>query len=169
MLIDVNKITEEGLSLNNHLEMDNEYLIEEGGYFFDNLHYDVFLVPSGDHIKVKGTIKTMVSLRCVRCLENFEMEVDSNFDVILFPVNLVEVNSLHLSDEDMEYVFFEDEKIDLDKILIEQINFFIPYNPLCNENCKGLCPICGVDLNREECKCDNSFKELNLLLDKLKR
>jgi uncharacterized protein len=169
MLVDVNKISEQGLSLNNHLDLDNKYLIDEGGVFLDSLHYDVSLLKSGDHIKVKGTINTAVSLRCVRCLENFEMQVDSNFDIILFPMNLIEVNNLHLEDEDMEYIFFEGDKIDIDKILIEQVNFFIPYNPLCKENCKGLCPVCGVNLNREECKCDNSFKELSLLLDKIKR
>lgn len=169
MLVNASKVTEEGLSIKNQLDLDSKYLIEEGGYFLDSLHFDVYLVRSGDHIKVRGTIHTMVSLRCVRCLDNFEMDVDSRFDVILFPTNLVEVNNLHLEDEDMEYIFFDGEKIDIEKILFEQVNFFIPPNPLCTNGCRGLCPVCGVNLNHEECKCDNSFKELSLLLDKIKR
>ena len=169
MLVDVNGLNENGLTLKDHMDLDNKYLIEDGGDFLDSLYFNVTLVRSGDRIKVKGTLHTAVSLRCVRCLENYEMQVNSSFDVILFPAGLIDVNNLHLDDEDMEYIFYEGDQIDMDKILFEQVNFFIPPNPLCRDDCRGLCPVCGVNLNREECKCDNSFKELSLLLDKIKR
>jgi len=52
---------------------------------------------------------------------------------------------------------------------MEQVNLFIPFSPNCNRDCKGICPVCGMNLNYEKCKCENSFGELNLLFDKIKR
>ncbi len=169
MLIDIKKITSEGLSLSDHIELEENLLIEDGGYFIEDLHYNAFFVRHGDQIIVKGKIKTSLSLRCVRCLENFELKVNSRFDIILFPANLIHISSLHLNDDDMEYIFYEGNKIDIEKILMEQVNFFVPFNPLCHSACKGICPVCGVDLNHESCKCENSFNEMSLLIDKVKR
>ena len=169
MFIDIKKITAEGLALSNRIELDEHLLIEDGARFSEDLQYDIFMVRKEDQVKVKGKIRTSISLRCVRCLENFEQKVNSRFDVVLFPASLIHVSNPHLNDDEMEYIFYEGNKIDVDKILIEQVNYFIPFNPLCQEACKGLCPVCGVDLNYESCKCDNSFNEMSLLIDKIKR
>lgn len=169
MFIEIKKITGEGLALSDRIDLDQHLLIEDGSHFTEDLQYDVFLTRKNDQIKVKGKIKTSISLRCVRCLENFEQKVNSRFDVVLFPASLIHINNPHLSDDDMEYIFYDGNKIDVEKILIEQVNYFIPFNPLCQEACKGICPVCGVDLNYESCKCDNSLNEMSILIDKIKR
>jgi uncharacterized protein len=54
---------------------------------------------------------------------------------------------------EMESSFFEGSEIHLSEIACEQVFLEIPYQPLCNEECKGLCPVCGKDLNVSSCEC----------------
>ncbi len=169
MFIDTNKISEKGLIVSDRVNLDENLLIEENGFFLDDLKYHILFKRDGDRIKAKGNIKTLISLRCVKCLDNYDLKVDSNFDIILFPINLVEHENDSISSDEMEYIFYEDNRIDLIKILIEQINLFIPYNPICKPDCKGICPNCGVNLNHGKCKCENSSKELNFVFNKIKK
>ena len=169
MLIDVNKIKKEGLILQSSVEVDENLLVEDGGYFINNLEYTIHLMRDREQrINAKGEIRTLISLECVRCTESFEQKVDSKFDLILFPLGLMQLTNAVLNDQDMEYIFYEGDKIDLVKILMEQVNLFLPYNPVCDSSCAGICPICGVNLNRESCKCDQSFTDMGIQLDKLK-
>lgn len=169
MFIDTNNIGEKGLSIADSIALDENLLVEEGSFFLEELDYDVHFARSDNQISAKGYIKTTISLPCVRCLEEFEFKVDSHFDVVLFPSNLVTSNNISLNDEEMEYIFYEDQKINLVKFLVEQVNLFIPYSPLCTPDCKGICANCGTNLNYGQCKCENSVNELNILFNKLKR
>lgn len=169
MFIDINKIGTKGLLLQDSAQLDNNLLIEADSFFLDTLDFTILFTREREKIRARGEIKTTISLRCVYCLENFEMDVNSKFDIILFPAGLMDPNHSALSPEEMEYIFFDGEEIDLAKILTEQVNLFIPYNPSCSPNCKGICPTCGTNLNQENCRCENLFTEMNLLFDKIKR
>ena len=169
MIIDVKRIDETGFKLNDSVELDESLLIEDGGFFLDNVDYNLFFQRDGKKIKVKGKIKSAVSLKCIRCLEYYELKINSKFDIILFPSDLMEITGTALNTDEMEYIFYEGEQIDLDKVLIEQVNLFIPYNPICENNCKGICPNCGMNLNKYECKCDNTADEINIIFNKIKR
>lgn len=169
MFIDSKKITEKGFKLRDSAELDENLLIEDGGFFLEDVSYNLFLIKEANKIKVKGTIKTSVSLKCIRCLEYFELKVNSKFDLILFPAKLIDVTNGSLNPDEMEYIFYEGDRIDLEKILIEQINLFVPYSPVCESKCKGICPNCGLNLNKLDCKCEDSFDDINFLFNKLKR
>ncbi len=169
MFIDTNNIGEKGLSIADSIALDENLLVEEGSFFLEDLGYDIRFMRDANQINVKGKIKTSISLVCVRCLEEFEFKVNSNFDVVLFPSNLVTSNNISLNDDEMEYIFYEDQKINLIKFLVEQVNLFVPLNPLCTPKCKGICPNCGINLNYGQCKCENSVNELSILFNKLKR
>ena len=58
------------------------------------------------------------------------------------------------SDDDVDFAPFEGDEIDLGELFREQILLAIPMTPLCREECKGLCPVCGADLNAGECSCE---------------
>jgi uncharacterized protein len=169
MYIEVEEIGSKGLVLNDRVALDENQLIEEESFFVEEIDYVIHLSREGKQIKAKGNINTMVSLPCVKCLEPFDLKIDSDFDIILFPVELIEITNSSLNPEDMEYIFFDGDRIDLAKILMEQVNLFIPYKPLCSPNCKGLCPYCGINLNYESCLCEDSPNEVNFLFDKIKR
>jgi uncharacterized protein len=169
MYIDINEIGVKGLLLEDRIELEDHLLIEEESFFLDGVDFSVYFTREKGKIRVRGQIRTVLSLRCVNCVENYELKVNSKFDIILFPVYLVKSTDTTLTTDEMEYIFFDGEEIDLEKILMEQVNLFIPFNPTCTPDCKGICPNCGANLNYEECQCEHPLTEMSLLFNKLKR
>jgi uncharacterized protein len=70
---------------------------------------------------------------------------------------------VELADEDMNIASYLDV-IDLTQVVDEQVALALPMKILCNEECKGLCPRCGIDLNRGECKCRVETSDDRLLV-----
>ena len=109
--------------------------------------------PTG--IEVKGRIETAVSLQCARCLKEFVLAIVSEFaESFALMQHAPRSEDKELLQEDMDVSFLPDEGIELRDIVEEQIWMNIPMKPLCSEGCKGLCIICGADLNGGECGCD---------------
>lgn len=169
MIINVNKISDKGYALNDTIEIDHSQLLEDGSYFLENVEFQVFFKRQDRRIQAQGRIRTSISLVCVRCLEPFDLKIHSRFDVILFPKDMVEQRSTALGDEELEYIFYENDQIDLEKILVEQVNLFVPFKPVCRTECRGICPGCGANLNRGACPCDQAKNEIQFLFEKVKR
>ena len=103
---------------------------------------------------VKGRIETTLRLRCVRCLNEFFYPLTSTYELTLHPSKGTSLGEeIELDESEMESSFFEEGEIRLSEIACEQIFLEIPYQPLCHEECKGLCPGCGKDLNLFSCEC----------------
>ena len=93
-------------------------------------------------------------LRCDRCLEAFEQELEARFHIYLvvrLPVHNEE--DLELLDEDLDVDFIEGETIDLDDVIREHIYLSVPMKCICRADCRGLCPQCGANLNVASCLC----------------
>lgn len=93
---------------------------------------------------------------CAACLKNFDLEVPVAFSQTLKPRPRSDdalPDELELSKEDLEECYYEGDVIDLTEILREQIILALPMYPRCSPDCKGLCPVCGLDLNQETCDC----------------
>jgi uncharacterized protein len=127
--------------------------------------------------EVQGTFRTKVRLPCSRCLKNFESLLTSDFELtytkeIPGVTDVFDVEEIELRAEEIGMIYFEGEEINLEQGIQEQIVMAFPLQPLCDNNCKGLCPVCGSDLNRGDCGCKresapNKFAVLkNLKLDK---
>lgn len=169
MHIEADKIDLKGLVLDDKVVPDETLLIEEEGTFLEDIRYNIHLSRENEKIRAKGHIHTSISIPCVRCLEPIILKIDSPIDIILLPAQLIESTSESLEQDDLEYIFFEGNSIDVTKILMEQINLLIPVKPLCSPSCKGLCPQCGVNLNHEQCQCKRSASDISFLFDKIKR
>lgn len=169
MIIHVNKISDRGYSLNDTIDIDNAQLLEEGSFFLEEVDFQVHLKRQDRRIQAQGSMQTAISLVCVRCLEQFELKINSRFDIILFPKEMIESRSTALDEEELEYIFFENDQIDLEKILVEQVNLFVPFKPVCKSDCKGICPGCGANLNHGACPCDQAKNEIKFLFEKVKR
>ena len=70
------------------------------------------------------------------------------------PVRHILVTELSEEDDSDEYIVAEDRKLDLNALVSEDAYLAIPYRMLCKEDCKGLCPVCGADLNEGPCNCE---------------
>lgn len=169
MIVNVNKISDKGYALDDTLDIDNALLLEEGSSFLEHVEFQLFFKRQDRRIQAQGRIKTVIALDCVRCLEPFHLKINSRFDIILFPKEMIDGRSTALEDEDLEYIFYENDQIDVEKILVEQVNLFIPFQPVCKPECKGICPSCGANLNRGACPCDPAKSEIKFLFEKVKR
>lgn len=98
-------------------------------------------------------IKTSLELICSRCLEPYVYPID--IDIKEKYTN----NRTILNDE---VIFVEDDAIDIIELAKNAIISSLPIKKLCKEDCKGLCPKCGANLNRETCTCNNADVDIRL-------
>ena len=118
------------------------------------LRADVSISRSGSRFILNGNISGGIQVRCGRCLEPYHWELDSAFRVLLTatPADPAQ-NEVELLEDDMAVDYITGDELDLAHILRGQIYLSIPMKPLCREDCLGLCPGCGVNLNHEKCGC----------------
>jgi uncharacterized protein len=114
----------------------------------------VHLSKHARDILVRGKLSGHLDLVCSRCLESFAAPVEIAFDLLLVPgPAAARSQEEELSRDDLDLDYYSGEEVDLESLLKEQIVLMIPLKPLCEENCQGLCPRCGANLNRETCNC----------------
>lgn len=114
-----------------------------------------------DHIRVNGRVETTLLLNCARCLNEFGMGVDSPFTIFYMrAAGLPLDEDVELAEEDMISATYEGDEIDFTTEIAEQILLSIPFKPLCKEDCRGLCPSCGADLNITQCACSQNHVNL---------
>jgi uncharacterized protein len=133
------------------------------------LQSEVQIHKVGRSVLIKGSVQTHLRLQCVRCLKEFSYPLSSIFELTLYPLKgTAFAEETELGEKEIESSFFQEGEINLSEIACEQIFLEIPYQPLCHEGCKGLCSVCGQDLNLSSCKCvkdefGSSFAALNKL------
>lgn len=110
------------------------------------------LAPAGSQIVVRGTLRTSVCLACARCLEAFDFVVAENIFVVYTPqVEGHEQEEMEAGAPGQE--FFAGEEIDLWPVIAEHLVLGLPIKALCRKDCRGLCPVCGKNLNLGPCQC----------------
>ena len=109
---------------------------------------------AGERYVLRGRFTGSAQVVCDRCLVTFHKDMDSEFVVFLALHSENEDGSeVELLEDDMEVGFIEGEETDLDEIIHEQVYLSLPIKSLCMDDCKGLCPVCGGNLNRQDCRC----------------
>ncbi|MCC3144799.1 DUF177 domain-containing protein [Halanaerobium sp. Z-7514] len=115
----------------------------------DDIKLEIEIYHTSDSFLVEGEMEVNLILSCSRCLENYRSSA------------LIEISEEVLK-KDMEDL----EKLFIDEIIVDNIILSLPIKPLCSEDCKGLCPQCGQDLNEAECDCE--IESIDPRLEKLK-
>jgi uncharacterized protein len=170
----LDEIPEEGLDLKWKEERASllAYLHDLSRIDFDfetPLQSEVKIKKAGRLVFVTGKLQTILRLQCVRCLKEFSYPLSTTFELTLHPLKEApSEEETELGNEELELNFFEGGEIHLSEIACEQIFLEIPYQPLCQEGCQGLCSICGNDLNLSSCECvkeewTSGFSALNKL------
>jgi uncharacterized protein len=174
MVVKIEEITGDGLVLDEPIPaaLVTSALEQEGrstGYRtaggFD-LHAELQKVSGG--VLLRAKFKAEVCAPCKRCLTDVAVSLPVNFTLNLLPKSALiddgeagageddgraeKAGSFELKDADEEV--FDGRTIDLDPILREQVLLALPMNVVCREDCKGLCPSCGKDLNEGPCRCE---------------
>jgi len=107
-----------------------------------------------DKFRLVGTVDGELELMCSRCLEAYRLPVAAPFDLRYLPASAVSAEAEHeMDDDDLETSYYRDDQIDLNELLREQFYLSLPMKPLCRDDCRGLCPQCGINLNTGTCSC----------------
>jgi uncharacterized protein len=134
--------------------------VVEGPRLASAIEGTLFLQRTRKGIEVKGDIRAAVVLACARCVQEFTLPIASEFEESFLLLKYAPAEEdTELADDDMDVSFLPEEGIDLRDIVAEQIWLSMPIKPLCDEQCKGLCTVCGGELNRGECGCDRQYQD----------
>lgn len=119
------------------------FVLDEG------IDYDVILTNAGEGILVAGLLHARLTTECDRCLDPAHYDISSEIQgLYLFS------QPDDLGDDEEEYLLVTpDLEIDLAPALEAALTIETPFIALCDDDCKGLCPGCGANLNREACTC----------------
>ena len=126
-----------------------------------------------EDIRLQGSFFTSLEVACARCLEPVVHDVARNFDLLYRPLGTdagTPERSVNAADTEIGY--YQGEGLLLEDALREQVLLALPLKAICREDCKGLCPHCGLNLNVEQCSCaepieDPRWSALKEIRDKL--
>lgn len=146
-------------------------------------------------VVITGNLKTEVRLLCSRCATPFAMACNPSFAALYCRdpamagiahldkdkkgratgriVGRLQGHARHAHDfagdntkeADLDITYLSEDWVELADVLTEQLQLLVPFQPLCSEDCKGICAQCGADLNKGRCACsklqkNNSFSAL---------
>ncbi|HMB31895.1 MAG TPA: DUF177 domain-containing protein [Desulfohalobiaceae bacterium] len=128
---------------------------------------DVHIQPQSEGYLIQGSINGEIVLPCSRCAEPTNLELNDNFKIFESVISPLNEDNISESAE-VTYLrklsgIFE---LDIAGILWEQFILTIPMKPICSEECLGLCPHCGHNLNYETCQCPDLQEDLQMAVFK---
>ncbi len=171
MAIKINDIPLEGLTLELGLTLD----LFDKGTASTAFTASLSIKPTGaGTLNVRGRIQSDPVLECSRCLKKFPYKIDTELNIDLVPVGSLGTSPEHeLERSELDTEFYPGDEIDPVSIVKEQLLISIPMVPLHSPDCKGLCPVCGMDLNESACGCQRNgggeFGAFSVLKDLLKK
>ena len=130
------------------LALDNE-LYSLG----DTLEVSLFLYNAEGIIEVEGTYQGILEYHCTRCLKDLQDPLNGEIEARFYPPSRDVSEDVNETDQANLFVgnYSEDETIDAGRVVREDIVLNRPMRVLCQDDCKGLCPECGANLNEEDC------------------
>ena len=118
---------------------------------------EITFTNAGSSIVARGSFRTAVELECGRCLGSYRLHVEAQIEENLLltdraPESVADAEEQELPEEEKDPLFV-DNVFGLEELLRQSILVNVPLKPLCSEECKGLCPRCGRNLNEAACGC----------------
>jgi uncharacterized protein len=108
-----------------------------------------------EDIRLRGGYEGQFEIACARCLEPVNHALKGEFDLLFRPLGVdSDASERAISTPETEIGYYQDGGLVLEDVVREQVFLSLPARSLCGEDCKGLCPRCGKNLNSESCNCD---------------
>lgn len=153
-------------TVSGQLELSDVEMGEQTFHFEGPVSFEITLTNAGAGVVASGEVSGTVTTPCVRCLCDTTIDVSAEVDgFYVLPSRATEIP------EEQEYELIADDMtVDLEPAVTQSLIVELPYAPVHDEACKGICPVCGVDRNVEECACElpaapspfDKLKELQL-------
>jgi uncharacterized protein len=126
----------------------------------------VTITNVGEVILLTGSVQATARLECARCLEPFDFPLTGAIDAVISVTDDADQRG-----EEQEWYPLDGEVVDLLPAAESALRVEVPFAPVHDEECRGICPTCGCDLNRDTCTCErqaegseNPFASLKELL-----
>ena len=179
LLIDIPRIPPEGLDLDLgldavslRLEGERDFLLQPGAHL--RAHVDLV---DGSTVHIRGRLTATVEPECGRCLERYGSGLSQELDLFYLPRAAErpqdQEEEVGLGDHEVVVGYYDGDRLDLGEVVREQMFLSLPLKRLCREDCRGLCPGCGKNLNAGACGCpptrepeDARLAPLRRLIDK---
>ncbi|MGH9396099.1 MAG: YceD family protein [Terriglobia bacterium] len=108
----------------------------------------------GADIRIHGHVTTRVGAECDRCTASAEIPVEQDFDLLYRPVSAIaREEEIEIPPDELDVGFYPGDGINLADVVKEQVTLSLPMKVVCRADCRGLCPVCGANLNRGTCHC----------------
>lgn len=181
------EIPEEGFDLADEVLPDELGLLPEEAQVNGPLSLSARLTHVGDHVYVEGVIDGIFVRECVRCLKTYEPYSEVPFTAAYHVADSAvrsrgraakdrrqdpeEEDTFATSDQEDDVYVCTGDRVELAEMLREHIILSTPMQPLCREDCRGLCPVCGQDRNDHVCSCIEAPKQnpFAILQERLKK
>ncbi len=150
MIIRVAEIPEEGLQIEGPEAFPHPF--QDPIWRLDDLSLTV--EKDGETVFVKGRVVARVPQLCGRCLEPYTATVKPQVDAHFVPNPRRRGEEVELGPDDLETDVYDNGIVDLTALLETETTLLLPMKPLCREDCRGLCPICGGNRNVTVCHCE---------------
>lgn len=130
---------------------------------FTNIALKGEMTGVGDAVRVSVSVEADVETLCSLCLEPAFLHLDTDIDALFAP-------EPDFDDPDIDQYQLTGNKIETNDLAREALLPALPWRVVCSENCKGICPSCGTNLNKAPCTCQeggnrqNPFSALSELL-----
>lgn len=117
------------------------------------IHWQGKVVRADPGFFLRAQLDYEQTVRCDRCLTAITERAGGEVELLLIDEPAPTADDVELAEEDLGVVYVEGEVFDTRPLLLEQLQLGIPMKPVCREDCRGLCPQCGADLNLGACDC----------------
>ena len=118
---------------------------EENGLSFSSIRFSGTVTQVSGFLSITAVASAELSAPCARCLAPVKRAFSAEADLPVMAPN---------DETGEDFVAIEEERIDLFQTAVSTLLPNLPFRLLCREDCKGLCPVCGKDLNEGDCGCD---------------
>ena len=160
MYLDVRNLREEPLSFRMEVPVGKIAWQHQESVQVGKVHLEGQVVPAKDGLLLRGRLRAITLIPCARCLEAFELPLDSNIMRVFVrgPVSGSSGGSEErkMQVEEIPLTSYDGRRIDLRSLAVEQIQLDLPLKPICREDCRGLCDQCGGNRNQVSCDCSHA-------------
>lgn len=152
MIIDISKLLitrNKKDSFNCSIEADSITIKHNSFPIKNNKPFELSIVnEENKRLNLSLATTVVVTVPCDRCLTDCDITFDISID------KTIDIKDGRLVSVDDDISFIEDDEILVDNLLFDEILVDWPSKVLCKEDCKGICPKCGTNLNISSCDCD---------------
>ena len=153
MVIDVSGILKDiggKIEISDCIDMKDTDFLGEMYRFTKPVEIKGNITSNGKSLFFEAHCIAYVVTACARCAKDIEVKIEFDIDEAL-------ARNTEQFDESSDIILFDGHEIDIDEIILNTFLMNLSGKYLCKEDCKGLCPVCGADLNERECGCNREF------------